>query len=182
MSTAKKKRFIGFLPIFILMLLGLSACAGMRINTSVSPHINKNATIAVLDLNNNTSTPYAGQRVQQQLAGLLAAHGLTHIIIQSPAGNAALPVGNSAEALPQSLAWARANQARYALFGSVDEWRYKIGLDGQPAVGFTLRLIDVNTGKTLWSGVASASGSSREGLAVLSQQVLNRLVNRLLNS
>lgn len=164
-----------------LVAFGLAGCAGMRIDTTASPALGKQAFIAVLALVNNTSTPYAGQRVQRQLAALLGAHGLTHVIIQPSNKNAALPVGNASGALSQALGWARAHHARYAFFGSVDEWRYKIGLDGQPAVGLTLRLIDVNTGKALWSGVASASGGSREGLAVLSQQVLNRLVNRLLS-
>ncbi|APZ43394.1 hypothetical protein [Acidihalobacter ferrooxydans] len=163
-----------------LLLLGLSGCAGMRLDAAPAPHLDTTATLAVLTPRNNTSTPYAGQRVQQQLAALLVAHGLRKVILQPSSVNAALPVGAAPGNAADALAWARKQGAPYALTGSVDEWRYKIGLDGQPAVGFTLRLIDVNTGQTLWSGAAAASGNSREGLAVLSQQVLDRLVNRLL--
>lgn len=169
-----------FLMLAVLAMTGLAACAGMRIDTSSSPALDPQSAVAVLALANNTSTPYAGQRVQQQLAALLTAHGVGTLSIEPSAASGPLPVGNDAQDMNKALAWARAQQARYALTGSVDEWRYKIGLDGQPAVGFTLRLIDLGNGKTVWSGAASASGHSREGLAVLSQHVLDQLVMRLL--
>ena len=43
----------------------------------------------------------------------------------------------------EALDWARERQARYALTGAVDEWRYKVGVDGEPAAGVTLQIIDV---------------------------------------
>lgn len=160
---------------------GLAACAGMNIETTASAALDRQAAVAVLVLANNTSTPYAGQRVQQQLAALLSAHGMQNLQTQPAGASDPLPVGEEAQDPGKALAWARASHARFALAGSVNEWRYKIGLDGQPAVGFTLRLIDLGTGQTLWSGTASASGNSREGLAVLSQHVLDQLVVRLLH-
>jgi hypothetical protein len=62
----------------------------------------------------------------------------------------------------------------------VDEWTYKIGLDGQPAVGFTLSVVDLGSGKVIWTGAASASGGSRQGVAVLAQDTLDRLTTRLM--
>ena len=167
--------------LILAVLLGLAGCASMRIETSSPPKIDPAARIALLTLENNTSTPYAGQRARRQLAALLIAHGMQNIIVQPATEQTQLPVGNTGDHLAADLAWARSQGATYALTGSVDEWRYKIGLDGQPAVGFTLRLLDVNSGRTVWSGAAAASGGSREGLAVLSQQVLNRLLGRLLS-
>jgi polysaccharide biosynthesis protein PelC len=164
-----------------LTALGLCGCASTQLDTAPSPHPDGEAVWCVLAPVNNTSTPYAGARVQRQLAALLGARGLPRLLL-SPAADASgpLPIDNGADDQRQQLDWARHHEARYALLGSVDEWDYKIGLDGQPAVGFTLRLLDLQSGRIIWSGVASASGDSREGLAVLSERTLAGLVKRLL--
>ena len=160
---------------------GLAGCATVQLAASASPHPDRQAVWCVLTPVNNTSTPYAGGRVQQQLAALLGVHGLTHVLLApSPGDSGPLPVGEWGKDQREQLAWAHRHGARYALLGSVDEWHYKIGLDGQPAVGVTLRLMDLRTGTTLWNGVAAASGSSREGLAVLSARTLAGLLKRLL--
>lgn len=165
----------------MLAALGLSGCATTQFNSAPSPHPDRQELWCVLAPINNTSTPYAGERVQQQLAALLGARGLTHILL-APASDRSgpLPIDNGAAGERQALDWARHHEARYALEGSVDEWDYKVGLDGQPAVGITLRLLDLKSGEIIWSGAASASGGSREGLAVLSERTLTGLLERLL--
>lgn len=180
MKTKPKVIFLLFFGLFSLILAG---CATSRIDTSPSvPAPNQAAAWAVLPLVNNTSTPYAGARAQQQLAALLGAHGIRQVLIAPAQQTMAtpFPIGGGSQVQQQAMAWARAHHARYALVGSVDEWHYKIGLEGQPAVGFTLRLIDLENGSTIWSGAASATGNAREGLAVLSQMVLRKAVKRLL--
>ncbi|MBW4051820.1 MAG: penicillin-binding protein activator LpoB [Proteobacteria bacterium] len=169
--------------LWTVLILGaaLSGCATVQMNAAPTPHPDSQAVWCVVAPMNNTSTPYAGGRVQQQLAALLGARGLPHVLVApSRDGSGPLPIGDDAKSQSNALDWAHRHDARYALLGSVDEWHYKIGLDGQPAVGFTLRLIDLHSGKTLWSGAASASGGSREGLAVLSERTLARLVGHLL--
>jgi hypothetical protein len=164
----------------LVLAAGLSGCATTQLNAAPSPHPDRHALWCVVAPVNNTSTPYAGGRVQQQLAALLGARGLRQVLVAPSSSGGPLPVGDGAKGQQRALSWAHGHDARYALLGSVDEWHYKIGLDGQPAVGFTLRLIDLESGKTLWSGAASASGGSREGLAVLSERTLSGLLGRLL--
>ncbi len=165
----------------MLVALGLAGCASTQFNSAPSPHPDRQAAWCVLPPVNNTSTPYAGERVEQQLAALLGARGLPHVLL-APATTSGgpLPIDNGSTEQRRGLAWARHHRARYALLGSVDEWQYKIGLDGQPAVGVTLRLLDLESGKVIWSGAASATGGSREGLAVLSERTLSGLLERLL--
>lgn len=164
-----------------LAAVGIAGCATVQINTSAAPHPDTQAVWCVLTPINNTSTPYAGGRVQQQLAALLGARGLKHVLVApAPGDGGPLPLGEGAKDQQLQIAWARHHGARYALLGSVAEWHYKIGLDGQPAVGFTLQLTDLRSDQTLWSGAASASGGSREGLAVLSERTLAGLLKRLL--
>jgi polysaccharide biosynthesis protein PelC len=165
----------------MLAALGLAGCAAIQFNSAPSPHPDRQALWCVLPPINNTSTPYAGERVQQQLAALLGARGLTRVVLAPVAGaGGPLPIDNGAGGEQQALDWARHRQARYALEGSVDEWDYKAGLDGQPAVGVTLRLLDLESGQIIWSGAASGSGGSREGLAALSERTLSGLLRRLL--
>jgi polysaccharide biosynthesis protein PelC len=165
----------------MLAALGLSGCATTEFNSAPSPHPDLQALWCVLAPINSTATPYAGERVQQQLAALLGARGLTHVLLAPvPGDKGPLPIDNGTTDERQALAWARHHQARYALEGSVDEFDYKVGLDGQPAVGVTLRLLDLQSGEVIWSGAASASGGSREGLAVLSERTLSGLLKRLL--
>lgn len=167
--------------LLVLTALGLCGCASTQLDTAPSPGADRDAVWCVLAPVNNTSTPYAGERVQRQLAALLGAHGLPRLLLApAPDHSGPLPIDNGSDDQRQELDWARHHEARYVLLGSVDEWQYKIGLDGQPAVGFTVRLLDIQSGQILWSGVASASGDSREGLAVLSERTLAGLIKRLL--
>ena len=76
----------------------------------------------------------------------------------------------------EALDWARERQARYALTGTVDEWRYKVGVDGEPAAGVTLQIIDVASGETLWSGAGGKSGWSREALSAVAQKLIRDLL------
>ena len=68
-------------------------------------------------------------------------------------------------------------QVRYALTGAVDEWRYKVGVDGEPAAGVTLRIIDVASGDTLWTGAGGKSGWSREALSAVAQKLIRDLLS-----
>ena len=59
--------------------------------------------------------------------------------------------------------------------GSVEEWRYKVGVDGEPAVGITLQLIDLPSGAVIWTASGSKTGWSREGLTATAQKLLVEL-------
>jgi hypothetical protein len=82
----------------------------------------------------------------------------------------------------EALVWAREQQVRYALTGAVDEWRYKVGVDGEPAAGVTLRIVDVATGDTLWTGAGGKSGWSREALSAVGQKLIRELLRTGLSS
>ena len=60
--------------------------------------------------------------------------------------------------------------------GAVDEWRYKVGIDGEPAVGVALNVIDVGSGEILWSGAGGKTGWSRESLSGVAQRLMRQLL------
>ena len=99
---------------------------------------------------------------------------------ETPPGPGGLPVLDDSRRLADAKEAARSNGARHALTGSVEEWRYKSGLDGEPAVGLSLLLVDLESDKVVWSGSAARSGWSRESLAGTAQKVLQELANEFL--
>jgi len=68
--------------------------------------------------------------------------------------------------------WALDQGVRFAVTGSVQEWRYKVGIDGEPAVGVTLKVLDLSNDRVVWSASGAKSGWSREALAAVAQAVL----------
>ena len=87
---------------------------------------------------NHTETPMAGNRAEKaSQEALLHARGVGRSRLTSTAQQEALFDAGDTKRQEQALAWAREQGVRYALAGTVDEWRYKVGVDGEPAAGIT---------------------------------------------
>lgn len=135
---------------------------------------------AVLPFVNNTETPYAAERCESIVAALLYARGIRHlerIAVEAKQDELGLDRGEKRQ--HEALELAKQKHVRYALTGAVNEWRYKVGLDGEPVVGFTLQLIELPEGKVVWSGAAGKSGWSRDAVSSVAQQVLDRLLGEI---
>jgi TolB-like protein len=159
----------------LLALTLLTACS--TLDRSAAPALSSKALWVVLPFANNTETPLAASRAEAIAEGLLRASGINRLR-RYPAALQQEVLFEPGERKQQdaALAWARGEGAAYALSGSVDEWRYKVGVDGEPAVGVVLSIIDVNSGETLWSGVGGKSGWSREALSAVAQQLMRSLL------
>ena len=158
------------------LLLALAACS--TFDRAAAPEIDGKAAWVVLPFANHTETPLAGNRAESIAEALLRSAGVARVrsTPSTLAQEALFEPGSERKLQEEALKWARQQGARYALTGSVDEWRYKVGVDGEPAVGVTLSVIDVASGETLWSGVGAKSGWSREALAAVAQKVLRNLI------
>ena len=138
-------------------------------------------TWVVIPFVNNTETPFAAERAEAIATALLYAKGVQRVVAVPP------DVAADAEAMSErglkrqkdGLEWAKKQNIRYALQGTVTEWRYKVGLDGEPVAGMTLQLVDLHDGKVLWSGSAGKSGWSREAVSAVAQQVLEKLLSTI---
>jgi hypothetical protein len=155
----------------------LAGCA--QIDVSKTPALDANVRWAVLPFANNTETPLAGSRAEAVADALLRARGVADVR-RYPAAlqQEALFEAGERKAQEAGLEWAKKEGARYALVGHVDEWRYKVGVDGEPAVGIALSVIDVGTGQTVWSGVGGRSGWSREALSAVAQKLMRDLLEQ----
>jgi len=157
------------------LLLGAAGCS--TLDRSEAPKLDAKAAWAVLPFANNTETPLAGNRAEAIAESLLRAAGIAKVR-RYPAKLAqdALFEPGDRKMQDEALAWARTQGAKYALGGAVDEWRYKVGVDGEPAAGVALSIIDVASGEVLWSGVGGQSGWSRESLAGVAQKLMRSLL------
>lgn len=158
----------------VMVPLALAACA--TVSVPPAPPLERNASWALLPMVNHTETPQAGLRAEAILESLLRGGGIgTLRRYPSSIGGDALFEPSERKGVDQALDWARAQNARYAVTGTVDEWRYKVGVDGEPAVGFTLQVLDVPTGRVLWSAAGGRTGWSREALSAVAHQLLTHL-------
>ncbi len=158
-----------------LALVALSACS--TIDTGAAPTLAPQTTWVVLPFANHTDTPLAGNRAEAIALALLHTKvGKVQRYVPGTQQEALFDAGDD-KRTQEALAWAREQQIRYALTGAVDEWRYKVGVDGEPAAGMTLQILDVASGDILWTGTGGRSGWSREALSALAQKLIRELLN-----
>lgn len=166
-------------PLLVLgAALGLAACS--TLDAARAPALEKNARWALLPAVNNTETPQAAARLEAITASLLRAQGVHDLQLYPPAAADDLLSPADRRTQEAALDWARSQNARYAVLGSVQEWRYKTGLDGEPAAGVTLSIIDLGTGQVVWTGSGARTGWSREAVAGVAQKLIAKLVDEAL--
>jgi hypothetical protein len=164
------------------LALTLALTAGCMVReVQTGPALDRRSSWVLLPLRNQTETPQAGERAEAILSTLLRSHGLDDLADYGAPGEGAgeLPELDERRRADRALAWARTKGYHYAIGGSVEEWRYRNGLDGEPAVGLTLRVVELPGGKVVWSASGAQAGWGRDTLAGTAQRVLRSLLSQL---
>jgi polysaccharide biosynthesis protein PelC len=171
---------IKFAGVFAVIAL-LTGCATTRINTQPQATILSHVNWGVAPFVNNTGTPQANARAQAITAGLLRARGIINVNRYSLRRSCRQLLTCLHYQVPYSRikSWARRARLHYVMFGVVNEWRYKVGLDGEPSVNVTLKLKDMRNGHVVWSAVGSKVGGSRAGLGEVAQSLIRCMLNKL---
>lgn len=173
-----KKFLSGILLSSICMLL--IGCTTINHSAQIEP-ICPNSRWAIAPFANNTEVPQAGNRAMSITANVLRSKGVLNI--------ATYPVSNTCNQLtlcpnaalsPEAvMRWAEENNIHYVMMGTVNEWQYKVGLDGEPVAAVALQLYDAHTRRVVWSAVGSKIGSSRSGLGNVAQFLINMMLKTL---
>ena len=164
------------LSILLLAALSLAGCATTDTG-GTGPAIERNAKWVMLPVLNHTEVPQAGQRAEAITEGLLRAHGVSDLTRYPAILNVdTLFEPSERKIMIEAEKWARVQGARYAIYGAVDEWRYKVGIDGEPAVGVALHIMDLQSNQVVWTGVGGKSGWSRESLSGVAQKLIRDLL------
>ena len=156
-------------------VLALTGCSThMRSTQDVS--FERQARWLVLPLTNRTTTPQAGLRAQAIVEAVLAQHGARPVVaFEQENGEGVLFEAGSEESRQAMRAWVAEQNGRYVVSGVVHEWRYKTGVDGEPAVGVMIEIRDP-AGELLYSGPGSHAGWARQSLGETGQRVVDDLI------
>lgn len=167
------------------MLLGLTALLAAACSTTIqstADHdaLDAQAKWAILPIANNTDTPQAALSAEAMLEHQMRRRGITSLL-HYPAmlSRDTLFEPTERKVSEEAQKWARDQGVRFAVTGSVDEWRYKVGIDGEPAVGVTLKVIDLTSERVVWSASGAKSGWSRDALAAVAQTLFTDLLASL---
>ncbi len=116
--------------------------------------------VTLLALRNYTDVPEAGKRAANLVAGVLRAKGFAvkEAFRKRKKGDPCEMVDD-----------------RYVMDGGVSEWRYKTGIDGEPAVSLQLTLHDCQSKKILWSATASSNDYWRASIGTTAQAVIEKM-------
>jgi TolB-like protein len=180
-SSTPSNRWGSICILFTIVFSGLLAgCSVMNTSSSAgSTTLSRDARWVLLPIANHTEVPQAGLRAETITEALLRGRGLKALTTY-PATLNTESLMEPAERKVQADAakWAREQGMRYGVQGAVDEWRYKVGVDGEPAVGIALQVIDLQSGEVVWSAVGARSGWSREALSAVAQKLISDLLAR----
>ncbi len=154
-----------FLSTFTVILI---SCA--KVIDSSKFKLSKNKAYAVIPFENYTNTPLAGYRVASMVEGILRAKG--YVVIQRTwEYRDEEPTKEEIYKIKKSLE----RKVSYIIMGTVNEYEYKVGVDGDPVVSITLNIYDTGRGEIVESMVLSAKGSARESLGTLTQKLLREV-------
>ncbi len=158
------------------VLVLTSACAVHDFHSrleSVAP----GARWVLLPWMNRAEAPRVGERLEPVVMTLLLNRGITNCQLPpEPSLEDAIPILSDRDRFEWAKEWAEGQGFQYGVVGSVTEWRYKAGLEGEPAVGLSIRVIDLQTGDTVWSASGARTGWSRDSLSATAQRLLRKLL------
>jgi hypothetical protein len=131
-------------------------------------HMKKyNIKISLFRLDNFTDTPRAGMRASSIIQGILLAKGYkvkSHITEKTPT-------------LKKAKKIAKGDGSKYFMYGGVSEWRYKTGIDGEPAVSIQCSLYKSKNTKEVWSSIGSDSDWGNSSIGTTAQNLLEKMLN-----
>ena len=164
------------LPLLALLLL-LPGCTTTT-RDGGKPHVNKGKfTLVMPPFVNATDHEHAGLALTQLTGSTLLEQGMPLIQTEEILNKTADESAPKQEVRNQQIA--QENKATYLLMGTVHEYRYKSDLNANPAVGITLRLVNVADGRTLWQGSSSKVGRFQASLTSTAQKAVRDLVSKV---
>ena len=179
-SKEKMGRFLHFqlrFLFFIIVFKLLSACSVIDVQKGAS--FSSSGRWMILPFQNYSQTPRAGEQVEEMVATLFRVRGISDIEMyqQQDEDKSGWLEFNDRKRQEKALLLANKHNYSYAVTGSVEEWQYKLGVGSEPAVGLTIRVIEVATGKVIWSASGSRSDWSAGSLSGTAQRLLRDLIS-----
>lgn len=159
------------IKIISMLVVGMlfTGCFGIVAKSENFPQVAEKSmapSIMVFELKNYTDTPQAGKRAANIMEGVLTVKG--YRVIDA--------IDVAVESLADQIAKAKEAGADYVLTGGISEWRYKTGIDGEPAVSLTCKLIDVSTSQAVWSATGSDNSWGHDSIGTTAQTLIDSML------
>jgi len=126
----------------------------------------RDIAVSVFRLQNFTDTPRAGMRASNIVEGILKSKGYRVIS----------HVNEKKYSLKKAYKKAKSDDSKYFLYGAVSEWRYKTGIDGEPAVSLQLSLYKTENKKLVWSATGSDSDWGNGSIGTTAQLLMLEMI------
>jgi len=150
--------------------------------TGCSTVINKKNTslpqgkkYAIASFWNYTETPMAGLRASSIVESVLAQNNIALVSLIG-GGDAVTAVKSKAIFLQKQKGLALSLNADYLVIGNVQEWRYKTGIDGEPVVSYSIKVVDLKNSNIIFNGVGAKSGWGHKSIGVVAQEIAKELI------
>jgi len=159
------KKLLTLLTFAVFMFFG--GCAQKQISVEKTQIPKK---IEIIPFANLTQTPMAGYRVSSIALGVLKEYGftVTNTLTDFPERDYSL------EEINKILSEIKDG---YVFTGYVNEFKYKAGIDAQPAVSLTIRIYDAKNKKNIYVSTVSEIGSSYDSLGTLTQRSIKETLD-----
>lgn len=167
--------------IFIAMLYASVPACTTVIERSGRSNFESHKMWILLPFQNYSGTPRAGEKIEEILATLLRSKGIENLQVYQDQNEKAeiWPILDEKGVQNNALLWAREHKFDYGITGNIEEWQYKSGVGGEPAVGLSLRIIEIASGRVVWSTTGAKSGWSAETVSGTAQKLTAELLSTL---
>lgn len=164
----------------VVLALFAAGCGGGATTVVRTGPVRSTGRWVILPMVNNSETPQAGERLEAILDTLLRKGGVLALDrYPPPKEDDTHLVSSDRQRYEAALEWARTAKYDYAVGGSVEEWRYKSGIDAEPAIGVSMRVVEVATGKVLWAATGTKTGGGSQNTSATAVELLDTMVREL---
>ena len=152
--------------LLIFLIAVFTGCTSVS-NYTLMRQMPRDGAITVLPFQNNTNTPLAGQRAKNIVLNILRSknYSVKSLFIKD-------------DYITRDDVKKIANKIRtkYYLFGSVNEWKYKTGIEAQPTVALSFSIIQSRTNRVVYSAVGAKNGWGDDSTSLLAQKLFLELI------
>ena len=154
------------------------ACSSMVHKESVQ--LSHNKIYAIGSFWNYTQTPMAGLKSASIVESVLSQKNISVISLVDGDEQKSLKQSKIA-LLKEQTQKAKKLKADYLITGEVQEWRYKSGVDSEPVVSYSIKIIELNSGKVLFNSIGAKSGWGNKSIGVVAQEIASELIPKFIN-
>lgn len=160
------------------VLVTLTACGTFTSTEKVS--VSANERWVLLPINNLSTTPRAGEKTNAMVETHLRARGVESLkSYVAPEGLNLVSLLDTDREIKEAIKWGRAEGYRFGMTGTVHEWHYKSGPDKEPAVGLSLKLIDLSTDQVVWQATTARTGWGYANVSGVADRAVEKLLKQI---